>query len=343
MTEAITQQIESDPEFEEAQTEARQNALVPVDPDQPLVEVRVTLYETRVTSAAILPGTPAQFDAGDPSAIPAIEPTAMYTSLVYGLTTAACGDLSSDLCYVSQVEVAQRRRRLQAASASTVTVSFVVTSAVDIADNVAPDNFGTAFVDALANEPNGALTSITLDDVSVEQPDIETDIAYVIVSADTAVSTSAARTNNDDAVVQKSLNAYTDGSVAISCKSCDSIIERNTATPMIWYVVVFFVLLSIVWVVGILAYGRQTGAATLMKKVEAVAEAIANPMFDAAEAAGDVVEAAADVSTAVVKETVDATAVEAVKKTGKAAKKGGKKAAKTAVAVANPMYDEGDD
>ena len=55
-------------------------------------------------------------------------------------------------------------------------------------------------------------------------------------------------------------------------------------------------------------------------------------MFEAAEAA-------ADVSTAVVKGTVDATAVEAVKQTGKAAKEGGKKV----IAVANPMYDGAED
>jgi hypothetical protein len=345
MTEAINQQIASDPEFAEAQTAARQDSIVPVDPDADYVEIRVTSYVTTVTNAATIPGTPDQFTAGDPLAVPAVEPSAMYTSLLYGLTTAACRDLSSDMCSVTEVNVA-RRRRVQDAVASTVTVSFVVTAAIDIADNVEPSAFTTAFVDAIANQPNGALTSVTLDDVSIDDPEITTDIAFVIVSTDTAVSTSAARTLADDAAVQKSLNGYTDNpiTVAITCANCDSIIEENTATPMIVYVVLFFVLLSIMWVVGILVYGRQTGAATLIEKVEAVAEAVANPMFQAAEAAGDVVEAAADVSTAVVKETVDATAVAAVKKSGKAAKKGSKKAAKAAVAVANPMYDDdGDD
>merc|ERR1711871_1473483 len=336
MTEAITAQIESDPGFEEAQAAALENTLVPVDPEAPPVEVRVTRYEITVTSAVHgLPCCRPDYSPGDPSS--GQEPLAKYTSLVNGLTAAACGDLSSDMCSVSDVDFA-RRRRVQDADASPVSVSFVVTASVDIYDNVEPDIFSAALVSALANEPNGALSDVDAADVSIDQPEIVTDIVYIVVASDTAVSTSAARTMLNEAAVQKSLNKYTDSpiTVDVNCPTCDEIIESNTATPMIVYVIVFFVLLAVMWAVGILVYGRQTGAATMLEKVEAVAEAVANPMFEVAEAAGDVIEAAADVSTTVVKETVDATAVEAVKKTGKAAKKGGKKA----VAVANPMYDD---
>jgi hypothetical protein len=337
MTEAIIQQIEADPEFEEAQRVAQQNALVPVDPDQPPVEIRVTRYETTVRSAATVPGTPDEYDAGDPIAIPAVQPTAKYTSLVYGLTAAACGNLTNDMCSVTQVGVA-RRRRVQEAAASTTTVSFVVTASIDISDNVDEDTFATAFVNAIANEPNGALTSISADDISIAEPDISTEIVYVIVATDTAASTSAARTMTNDAAVQTALSEYTDSpiTVAISCKNCDSIIEKNTATPIIVYVIVFFVLLSLAWVAGAFVYGRQTGAATMIKKIETVVGAVANPMFDA-------VEGAVDVTTAVVTETVDATAGTAVRQTGKTAKKAGKKAAKTTMNVANPMYDGDED
>jgi hypothetical protein len=344
MTEAIQGQIDADANFAADQAAAQENAVAPADPDSDQVEVRVTSYETTVTSAAVLPGTAADFAAGDPTATPPTEPTPMYTSLVYGLTTAACGNLTSTMCSVSQVDIARRRRAQDAAS--TVTVSFVVTAAVDISDNVAEGTFAGAFVEALANEPDGALTTVTLEQVSIEEPVIDTAITYIVVSSDTAVSTMAARTMGNDAAVQASLSKYATVPITgftTQCSNCDAIIEVNTATPMIMYVILFFVLLSIVWGVGILVYGRQTGAATMIQKVEAVAGAVSNPMFMAAEAAGDVVEGVTDVSTKVVTETVDATAVKAVKKTGKTAKKGGKKAAKKAVAVANPMYDDDDD
>merc|ERR1711988_326472 len=108
--------------------------------------------------------------------------------------------------------------------------------------------------------------------------------------------------------MQSSLSAATEGNlhVASSCSNCDDVIKVNSAIPMIVYVTAFFVLLAIMWAVGLYVYGRQTGAATLIAKGEAVVAAVANPMFDA-------VEGAADVSTSVVTETVDATAGTAVK------------------------------
>ena len=100
--------------------------------------------------------------------------------------------------------------------------------------------------------------------------------------------------------------------VQIDCKNCDDIIKLNNATPMIVYVMVFAVLLIIAWAAGLFIYGRQTGAATLLVKAEALVGAFANPMLD-------VVEGAVDATASVVKETVEATAVEPVKKTAKKA------------------------
>ena len=130
------------------------------------------------------------------------------------------------------------------------------------------------------------------------------------------------------------MSLYVDGplEITVECQNCDDIIELNNATPMIVYVAIFAVLLAIAWGVGLFVYGRQTGAATMISKVETVVGAFTNPMLD-------VVEGAVDVSTSVVTETVDATAVKATKKAGKTAKKGAKKAA----GVANPMYDGSSD
>ena len=174
--------------------------------------------------------------------------------------------------------------------------------------------------------------------MSASDPEIATEVEYTIVSSDTAVSTKAAQTMNDPAKVQNSLQSYVDGpvEVQIACSNCDDIIELNTATPMIVYVILFGVLLAVLWGVGLFVYGRQTGAATMIAKVETVVGAVANPMFDAAEGV-------VDVSTSVVTETVDATAGTAVKKTAKTAKKTTKKGAKKAAAIANPMYDGRDD
>merc|ERR1712054_441960 len=114
-----------------------------------------------------------------------------------------------------------------------------------------------------------------------------TDIAFMVVSSNPAVSTVAAQTVENKEAIQVELNKYTDNPTkvhTVQCSNCEAVIEVNSATPMIVYVTVFFVLLAVVWVVGILIYGRQTGAATMIEKVEKVAEAVANPMFDVAEA-----------------------------------------------------------
>jgi len=335
MVAAVTEAMDIDEGFEESQRTARQNSPVTIAADADEVTVLVNRYEMVVSGSIVLPGTAADYDAGDPSAVPPTPPTAQYSSLVYGITTAACGNLTATACLVSDIKLGTRRRMQLT---STVTVSYVVTAAQSIADNVAPEVFTQLLVVALANEPGGALTTLEVTDVTISEPSIDTNVEYTIVSSDTAVSTKAAETMQNDAAVQRSLRTYVDGplEIAIECSNCDQVVELNNATPMTVYVIIFVLLLSIAWAVGLLVYGRQTGAATLLTKTEAAVGAFANPMLDVAEGA-------VDVTTSVITETVDATAVKGTKKAGKAAKKGAKKSAKKAAAIANPMYDGSDD
>jgi hypothetical protein len=176
--------------------------------DSPAPVIVVDSYIAVADSAIALPGTADEF----------IEGSTKLAALSYGLQQASCGDADLEVCRAEISSISRRRRLLQQDGESrrrlqTIDVDFSVTSTVDVSDAVQPDAFSTAFVAAVTDQPGGALSDVSTDDLSVEEPVVTTTIEYTVVMPDAASAEAAATTLADDSSVATGVATAVPGAV----------------------------------------------------------------------------------------------------------------------------------
>ncbi len=102
------------------------------------------------------------------------------------------------------------RRRLQ----SSADVEFAVTATTDVSDAMQPAALSIAFVAAVQRDPEGALATLSADDVAVQEPQITTTIDYTVVMPNDEMAMAAAQTLADDSAVVAGVSATVPGITA---------------------------------------------------------------------------------------------------------------------------------
>jgi hypothetical protein len=173
------------------------STLMPTSTDGVAPIIIVDSHVSEVVSSMALPGETEEYlTIGSPK----------RGALSIGLQEATCGTQPLSVCRVEITGISRRRlqsiddarrRRLQ----SSAEIEFAVTATVDVTAAVQPDAFTSSFVAAVQRNPDGALGTLSTDDVAVQEPQITTTIEYTVVLPDADAAAAAAATLGDPSVV----------------------------------------------------------------------------------------------------------------------------------------------
>ena len=172
--------------------------------DTPAPTVIIESYNVVATSKMTLPGMAEQFGEG----------STKLAALSYGLQLAACGDVGIEVCSVVIYSVGSQRRLLQSEGRrrlQAVDIAYTVEATIDLSDTLVPDVFSAAFVNAVVDQPGGALSDVSVDDLSVEAASFTTTIAYSVLVSDVTLVDDTTTILADDSAVASGISSATPG------------------------------------------------------------------------------------------------------------------------------------